>query len=207
MSNRPISAPGPGEWRTKMTLRRLCTLAPVLALALAAGNVARRCDMSTSGERLQVFQQAPESDRPKASAQRKAVLPRMDHVQALELQVLHGDPHGFGERRCLGVLEFESVAPAAVDHKQIELGAGVSGPEVALVGARAETCDYLAEREAFPGGAQARMALQFFPGFDLEQGVKEPGIAEKDFGGFDLTFGQIFPPGRKHAHQERADQY
>src|SRR5688500_3540729 len=92
--------------------------------------------------------QVADRERADAGPQRERVGSRVDHVEPLEPEILERAVHRARQRRGRRPLELETEAPVAVGDQQIELRAGVRGPEPALVGTRPQARDGLAERPA-----------------------------------------------------------
>ena len=68
----------------------------------------------------------------------------------IQLQILQGDLHRGGERRRVGAFDFEAETLLPPDHEQVELGATVRAPEVALVGMSAKLADRLMQGKTLP---------------------------------------------------------
>ena len=157
-----------------------------------------RASLRVAGDQwLQVAEYAAQAQGANAGAQGKRLVADVHDVQALQFQVPQRHAHGGGEARRRGVLEFESEAAGASHHQQVKLGSGMRRPEEALPGVGVQAGEYFAHGEAFPRGADLGMSDEVGVRTEVEQAVQQTAIGNIDFGGFDLTFSQIFKPRLK----------
>ena len=92
--------------------------------------------------------------------QRKRLATCVHDVEARQTQIGHRRAHRSRQARCCRPLDLEAVSPAAIDDEQVELGAGVGRPEVALVGPRTRLLYDGLDDEPLPRGADLGMTFQ-----------------------------------------------
>ena len=74
----------------------------------------------------------------------------MNDVQASQVQVFHGVPHGRSQARRAGPFDFEAEPLPAHDGQKIEFTPRVSCPEVTFLGPNLEPADKLTDDETLP---------------------------------------------------------
>lgn len=92
-----------------------------------------------------------------------------------------------------------AIAP---HYKQIQLGPGVGGPEVAILRRRAQTAVHLLQDESFPGRAGLGVGEEFLVGRDPEERMEEPAVSKVDFGRTHLSLGNVRMPRRQRPYNE-----
>ena len=79
-------------------------------------------------------------------------------------------------------LELEPQAVATAGDEEVELGAGVGGPEPGFPGPESEPLDNLLEGEALEARAHFRMGSEIPRLLDAKQGVQQPAVGDVDLG-------------------------
>ena len=120
----------------------------------------------------------------------------MDHVDRLEAEVAEGDVHGLRDGGRIGPLELEPSALPRPHHEQIELGALVGGPEIALLGPGVERPHHLLQGESLERGPDLWMCLESSGARNVEQSVEQAGIGDVDFGCPHHALADVLAPGR-----------
>jgi len=84
-------------------------------------------------QRRDFFRYLPAGDRSHLCRQRKRLASGVDHVEAIEPEVVQRDVHRPRHGRRGRPLELEAETPRAVHDEEVELGALMSRPEVAIL--------------------------------------------------------------------------
>jgi len=87
------------------------------------------------------------------------VLSGVDDVEPFEIQILHGDVHGFRQFRRTCALEFKAGFFQALYDDQIDFGVRMSCPKEAGIAWRPEPGANLVEGESLPGCPDLGMSL------------------------------------------------
>jgi hypothetical protein len=115
---------------------------------VARGPRARREAPEASPALIQLRRNLRDSERPDLGRERIGVAPGMDHVDRLEAEIPEGDVHGLRDGGRVGPLELEPSALPRPHYEQIQLGALVGRPEIALLGPGVERPHYLLQSES-----------------------------------------------------------
>ena len=84
---------------------------------------------------------------------------RVDNVQNVQLQVVHGNTHAGRDPGHVRALELDTHPLIFFEHQQVEFGALVGCPKIRLVGLG--YAQDLFQGKAFPAGTTLRMRKQF----------------------------------------------
>ena len=131
-----------------------------LALEWLATHASGRTTPEASPARIKLGREPGDGERPDLRRERIRVTPGMDHVDRLEPEALDRNVHASRDGGRIGALELEPAAPPRPHHEQIQLGALMGGPEIALPWTDAERPQYLLQGEPLERSPNLGMGLE-----------------------------------------------
>ncbi len=127
----------------------------------------------------------------------------VDHLQPVQLQGRHGGSHGLRHAGTVRTLEFEPEPQVAAHDKQVQLGATMDRPEVALLRARAQLVDDLGQGKPLPAGTYLGMGAQLCGPSQPEQRVQDTAVRDVESRGLDDPRPDVAAPWSQLPHQKQ----
>ena len=132
--------------------------------------------------------------------------PRIDDPQPLQFKVFNCRLHGSGRSGGVFILEFHPPVLSTRLPEKIEFRAGVGVPEIEIPIFLSQGSADAIQGKTFPGSAEPGRSVQLLRGFNGQQGMVQPGVAQVQFRPLHKTFPDVDKPGLEDADHERAFQ-
>src|SRR2546426_3007663 len=139
-----------------------------------------------------------------SSVQRIPLRSGIDYVEPAQGEVFHRYAHRFGDCWRVRVLHLDTITLASDREEQIELCAGLRGPEVGV--ALACRQNRLFEDEPFPGRPELRVSFESREVAQSEQRMHDPAVADEDLGRPYLALADIDEPRLQLTNHERGGE-
>jgi len=108
------------------------------------------------------------------------------------MEVLQGCPHRWGQTGRVAELELHPPPSPVLEEEQIQLGTGVSRPEVGRFGL--DDLQHLFHGVALPRSANLGVRQQILDGLDSQQRMQQTAVPQIYLGGLHLPLPQVFVP-------------